>query len=154
MIIRSFQHVFTTPGGGVNTDLEQLVDLDFQALYQINMDKLVILKYCSIVGLRRDLTSASVADTSMMARLIGNFNESRNILAVPVPVADRVITDFDGITFSDLAPFRAAPDDMILMPATFQLAFRKGANSQTTLGDNITTWFSIGYDIVLKNPRF
>jgi len=154
MIIRSFQHVFVSPGLGLQTSQEYFLDLDFRALYQINPDKLVILKYASIVGLREDATFSAVNDTIMMARLIGNFNETRNITVTPVVPANTTITDFDGITFSDSAPFRAVPDDLILMPAEFQISFRKGGNSQAVLGDNMTTWISIGYDIVEKNRSF
>jgi len=148
MIIRSFQHVFVSPGLGLQTSQEYFLDLDFRGLYQINPDHLVILKYASIVGLREDATFSAVNDTIMMA------NETRNITVTPVVPANTTITDFDGIAFSDSAPFRAVESDMILMPPTFQISFRKGGNSQAVLGDNMTTWISIGYDIQLKNTRF
>jgi len=157
MILASFEFLYTTAGAGQDTSQYLFVDLDFRSLYQINPDHLITLKYAAISALRRDALNATLSGWgSTQARLVGQFNETRNIVAtIPGggPVGQTVVP-FDGIAFNGFAPFVARPGAKILMPPTFQLEFRQGMQVQTAAGDDIRAWFTIGYDIELKQTRF
>lgn len=155
MIIASFDYLYVTAGGGQDTGQYLTVDLDFTALYQINPRHLIVLKYVSISALRKDATNGTLQPSEVQSRLIGNFNETRNIVAtIPGGPPGQTIAAFDGITFNSYSPFRAPKGARLLMPPTFQIEFRSGAQSQVTIGDDIRVWISIGYDLELKETRF
>jgi len=156
MIFASFDYLYTTTGLGQDTSQYLLIDLDFRSLYQINPDQLVTLKYAAVAALRRDASNATLQGWgSTQARLIGSFNETRNIVAtIPGGPPGQTIAPFDGIAFTGFAPFVARPGARILMPPTFQIEFRQGMQAQVTSGDTIRLWFTIGYDVELKGERF
>ena len=98
------------------------------------------------------------SNTPILSRLIGDFNQSFNIVAtlatLPLPNPTFVITQFPGITFSDVGPFVAPANSQILMPATFQLSFQTGTLPQAVAGDDLRVWFTLGYDVEPKTTRF
>jgi len=154
MIYNSWQFNYVKAAGFANTEIEWVIDMNLQSLYQINPEQLVLLKSCDIVAIRHDLGGSQVAYTPILSRLIGDFNQSFNIVAtlatLPLPNPTFVITQFAGITFSDVGPFIAPKNAQILMPATFQLAFQTGTLPQAVAGDDIRVWFTLGYDIEPK----
>jgi len=157
MIFATFRYFFDRPGGGGNTANPVTVDLDFRSLYQINPDHLVVLGYASITGMRRDVAGASViGPEALAARLLGNFNETFNVLAsiTVAPRAGETVAPFNGIAFNQGAPFVAPPKAQILMPPTFQLQFIPTGTFGTGTGDTWEVFFTIGYDVTLKGTRF
>lgn len=158
MIFNSWVFLYTKTAGFANTEIEWTVDMNLRSLYQINPDQLVYLKRASIVVVRHDIGAAQVAYTPVLTRLIGDFNQSFNIIATletpPLPNPNFIITPFPGIVFSDVGPFVANPGDNILMPASFQLAFQTGTLPQNVPGDDIRIIFTLGYDVELKGTRF
>jgi len=152
MIFASFEYLITVDVAPVDTRQFQTVDLDFRALYQI-ADKLVILGYASIGGQSKDIGNASLINADVFARLLGDFNETRNIVGSPVLIANttQTVTPFNGIVFTSSAPFRAPEGFKILMPATFQIEFQRGNSLQNQINDDMRIFFTIGYDIVAKN---
>lgn len=151
MIFASFEYTMTVVVG-VDTRVFQRVNLDFQALYQI-ADKLVILGYASIAGQSVDAGAANLINADIFARLIGDFNETRNIVATPVLIANttQTVVPFNGIVFDSESPFRAPKGAKILMPATFQIEFQRGNSLQNVVNDSLRIFFTIGYDIIPKN---
>jgi len=150
MIFASFEYDFVVVAAGRTTDFHTL-DMDFRSLYQINPDHEIFLKYASIVANLEDAGLGTLQNFRCMARLIGNFNETRNILAAVVaPSAGETVVQFDGICFAMAGPFVAPDNSRILMPATFQLEFKAGSQAQTAAGDFIRVWITIGYDIEPK----
>jgi len=150
MIFASFEYSFVVVAAGRTTDFH-LLDMDFRSLYQINPDHEIFLKYASIVANLEDAGLGTLQNFRCMARLIGNFNETRNILAAVVaPSAGETVVGFDGIAFAMAGPFVAPDRSNILMPATFQLEFKVGSQAQTAAGDFIRVWITIGYDIEPK----
>ncbi len=155
MILASFRyfHQITLTTGNTRDTIN--IDLDFRGLYQINPDHLLTLKYASINGLRKDAGGGNYQD-NMKCRLIGDFNETRNIIATLVsPIfTNQTLEPFNGIAFTRNAPFDAPKGARILMPPTFQIEFSFGTFNQQVNGDNIEVFFTIGYDIELKGTRF
>lgn len=156
MIFASFRFLYIRPSSGGNTNTQVIIDLDFRSLYQINPDHLVVLGYASVSGMRKDVTGATLTGPeTVQARLIGNFNETFNVLAVVnAPRVGDDIIPFNGIAFNQGAPFVAPPNAQILMPPTFQLEINPSNSFGTGTGDTWKVIFSIGYEIVQKNTRF
>jgi len=150
MIFASFQYDMVVVLG-IDTRIEQTIDFDFRALYQIS-DKVVTLGYASIAGQSRDASNANLINADVIARLIGDFNETRNLVGVPVLIANttQTVTPFNGITFASSAPFRAPEGAKILMPASFSLEFQRGNSLENVVNDNLFIWITIGYDIIDK----
>jgi len=150
MIFSSFLYEFIRGAVGDTNDIV-VIDMDFRALYQIS-DKLVILGFASLSGQRKDAGGFNVNDNSYAVRLIGNFNETNNIVAtVAVPRVGDSIVLYNGISFSSTAPFYAPKDSKILMPATFQVEFDPSSLAQSAAGDSIRVCATIGYEIIPKN---
>jgi len=152
MIFASFEYSFVIdaiPAG--RTTAFHTLDMDFRSLYQINPDSEIYLKYASIVANLEDAGLGTLQNFRLMARLIGNFNETRNIVAAVVaPSAGETVVGFSGICFNMGGPFVAPDRANILMPATFQVEFKAGSQAQTAAGDFIRLWLTIGYDIEPK----
>jgi len=150
MIIASFEYSFVVVAAGRTTDFHT-IDLDFRSLYQINPDHEIFLKYASIVANLEDAGLGTLQNFRCMARLLGNFNETRNIVpTITAPLAGETVTIFNGIAFAMAGPFVAPDRSQILMPATFNIEFKVGSQAQTAAGDFIRVWISIGYDIEPK----
>lgn len=156
MIFASFQYelIIDVVPVGRTTDFHT-VNMDFRSIYQINPDHEIFLKYASIAGNLEDAGLGTLQNFRLMARLIGNFNETRNILpTITVPLVQETAVGFSGIAFSMGGPFVAPDRSNILMPSTFQVEFKAGSQAQTAAGDFITVWFTIGYDIEPKRRNF
>jgi len=152
MILASFEYSFiidVVPLGRT-TDFHT-VNMDFRSLYQINPDHEIFLKYASIVGNLEDAGLGTLQNFRLMARLIGNFNETRNILpTITAPEVQETVVGFSGVAFNMGGPFVAPDNSKILMPQTFQIEFKAGSQAQTAAGDFIRVWMTIGYDIEPK----
>ena len=156
MIFASFEFNFVRPASGGNTSLARTIDLDFRSLYQINPEHLVVLGYASITGMRRDIAGGTLPEANeLIARLIGNFNETFNVIgAIVAPRTGDTLVPFNGIAINQGAPFIAPPNSQILMPPTFQIEFGPSGFIQTATNDSFKVFFSIGYEIVMKRTRF
>jgi len=152
MIFASFEYslIIDVVPVGRTTDFHT-IDFDFRSLYQINPDSEIFLKYASIAANLEDAGLGTLQNYRCMARLIGNFNETRNIVAtITAPLVQETVVGFSGIAFAMGGPFVAPDRSNILMPQTFNLEFKVGSQAQTAAGDFIRVWITIGYDIEPK----
>ena len=154
MIFSSFLYEFTRGAVGDTNEIVT-INLSFRALYQINPDHIITLGFASLCGQRKDAGGFNVNENSYAVRLIGKFNETRNIdVSISVPRVGDSINLFDGIGFSSTAPFYAPNDSRILMPADFQIEFDPSSLSQVANGDTIRVICTIGYDLELNGKKF
>jgi len=152
MIFASFEYslIIDVVPLGRTTDFHT-INLDFRSLYQINPDHEIFLQYASIAGNLEDAGLGTLQNFRLMARLIGNFNETRNIIpTITAPLVQETVVGFSGIAFSMGGPFVAPPHSNILMPANFTCEFKAGSQAQTAAGDFIRVWITLGYDIQPK----
>lgn len=155
MILSSFYYDYVLLSAS-NTRAAVLIQLDFTSLYQINPEHQIVLKYASIALLRQDAGAGDFSDPTSLVRLIGRFNETRNVVATiidPIRTTQSVVP-FDGIAFNHSSPFVAPKDSKILMPPTFQIEFTIGTFNQGAIGDHLEVYFTIGYDLAIRNPNF
>lgn len=153
MILASFiyNYAVVLPG---DTKEKVTIDFDFQALYNLNPGSQIVLRYAAVTGARKDQAGASSGYADINCRLIGLFNETRNINAVvssPIRVTQSVVA-FDGIAIAQNSPFYAPNDAKILMPATFQIQFQPSGFAQNATNDAFEVFMTIGYDI--EPPNF
>jgi len=152
MIFNSLFYRYVVTAASGNTRDAVLIDCDFTSLYQINPDHLIVLGYAAVSGQRQQDNGFNINSSEAFAcRLIGAFNESHNVgFSIVTPRAGDSVVNFSGITFGSNYPFVAPDNARILMPPSFQLEFIPSSLDQTTDGDTLDLFFTIGYEITKR----
>jgi len=148
MILASFKYNYVVAAGGNTADVFSL-GFAFRSLFQFDHDDQIVLSYAGISLIKSDLAGSPTGETNAMARLLGNFNETRNVvpsILTPVRAGDTVVA-FSGITFNMFAPFYAPIGSRILMPDTFQCEVTPSHNLQNSVGDSLDCLLTFGYDV-------
>jgi len=149
MITSSFQYDITIVAPpGEDTRQAVTLDCDFGPVFPAPSSR-VVLAYIGLSGIRQNNAGNLTGSADFSARFIGDFNSLNTpIYSITVPRSGDSIVQFNGLSLSTDFPFIPNEQSTILLPANFQIEFIPGNAQGQAVGDMLSMFVTIGFNII------